>query len=65
MSKYNEKCYITNIHYNKIRYAKGDRTLYACLYDENDELLISATLDYIIEELSIRIDPPNEQRQDI
>lgn len=34
---------------------KGD-TLYACLYSENGDLLISATLDYIIEVLKERMD---------
>ena len=32
---------------------KGD-TLYACLYSESGELLISATLDYIVKALNDR-----------
>lgn len=33
---------------------KGD-TIYACLYSEAGELLISATLDYIVEALKERM----------
>lgn len=62
MNKYNEKCYISDIHYNKKRFAKGDKTLYAHLYDENDQLLIAATLDYIVEQLNIRFDEPGDRK---
>ena len=46
------------MHYNKARYEQGDETIYACLYDENDQLLLSATLQYIIDALAVRLELP-------
>lgn len=53
MTAYNRKCYITNIHRgvgNKSCY------VYAELRDENNELIISATIDYITKEFIKRMD---------
>lgn len=53
MTDFNRKCYITNIHRGR-----GNKSIfvYAELRDENDELIISATLDYITKEFIKRMD---------
>ncbi len=58
MSEYNRKCCITNIHRGR-----GDRSIfiYAELRDENNNLLISATLDYIIKKFIDRMDTNYEK----
>lgn len=55
-----EGCFIKNIHRGKVdpnkpHTAGRDKIIYACLYNDKGELLISADIDYIARALHKRV----------